>query len=333
MDRVSATLGLDYLDPDEFEAWRRSRRAHLLGVVAFGAPPPDDRGDYPFVWIDLPALEHETLFEVWTSAQPVVREDQRGIDTARNEDVLFGCVQATDAPLDVSTYRAYCDIFDAIDRLGYGYLLRVWHYFPWINADSDGLERYRRFNVGRHEAFVSRRRKLEECAPAACALGSRGGPLTIYFLASRRPGQPLSNPRQCAPYRYPASYGPRGPVFSRAMLGETGGKTLLFISGTASIVGHETRHAGDPEGQTGEIMKNLQAVAEQARLARAGFPEGDMTIMLKGYVRDPRHLGAVRRHLADAFGDNASVVCLQADICRADLDLEVEAVCLPAPRR
>lgn len=248
MNRVSATLGLNYLSPKEFEAFRLSRKGHLLGAIAFGSRPGYDVLDCPFAWIDLLALERESVFEVWTSEQPVLRDDQCGIATTRNEDVLFGCLQIdADTNLESSTRRAYCDVFDAIDRLGYSHLLRVWHYFPRINADADSLERYKWFNIGRHEAFLSKGRKVEEHAPAACALGSRSGPLTIYFLAAREPGQPVSNPRQWAPYHYPKSYGPRGPAFSRAMLARTGGDMLLFISGTASIVDHQTLHAGNAD--------------------------------------------------------------------------------------
>jgi chorismate lyase / 3-hydroxybenzoate synthase len=329
MDRVNATLGLNYLGPEEFDAFRLSQNGHLLGAIAFGSRPGYEILDCPFAWIDLMTLEREAVFEVWTSKQPVVRDDQFGIATARNEDVLFGCRQIdADTDLEQSTHRAYCDAFDAIDRLGYSHLLRVWHYFPRINADADGLERYRRFNVGRHEAFVSRGRKIEENAPAACALGTRGGPLTIYFLAARQPGQPVSNPRQWAPYHYPKSYGPCGPTFSRAMLAQTGDDTLLLISGTASIVDHQTVHCGDVESQASETVRNLLAVVEQARSANPGFAGAKAGVTFKSYVRDSRYLPAVRKRVAEAFGNDAPVVYLGADICRSDLLVEVEGVCL-----
>jgi len=332
MDRVSAAIGLHYLAPDQFERFRNSRKTHLLGAVAFGARPELGAPDFPFAWIDIPALDRGCVVEAWSSGQPVVREDRSGIETTRNEDVLFGCTRAdADTSLMGSTCRAYCSIFDAIDRIGYSHLIRVWHYFPRINAAADGLERYRAFNLGRHDAFVSRGRAFEQHAPAACALGSRSGPLTIYFIAAREPGRPVQNPRQWAPYHYPASYGPRGPVFSRGMLARSGGEPLLFVSGTASIVGHETLHAGDADAQGGETLRNLLAVVAEAHASSAGALD-TAAMKAKVYVRNRRHLPALRRRLADAFGHDLTAVYLEADICRADLELEVEAVYMPGHR-
>src|SRR4029077_5387998 len=135
---------------------------------------------------------------------------------------------------------------------GYGHLLRVWNYFPHINDDADGVERYVRFNAGRHDAFAAKGRATATDAPAACALGSRGTDLVIYFLAAKRAGQQIENPRQVSAFRYPPQYGPRSPPFAGAMLARPTGKPLLFVSGTASIVGHETLHHGDAAAQAAE---------------------------------------------------------------------------------
>jgi len=45
-------------------------------------------------------------------------------------------------------------------------------------------------------------------------------------------------------------------------------------------------------------------------------------------VRRPEDLTAVRGCLTAAFGATCTIAYLQADICRADLLLEVEGVCL-----
>ena len=51
------------------------------------------------------------------------------------------------------------------------------------------------------------------------------------------------------------------PTFSRAALADLGaGEVALFVSGTASIVGHETQHPGDVRAQTLETLNNLRAV-------------------------------------------------------------------------
>jgi len=331
---AEAPLGLSYLTPGEFVAHQAAFSGRMMGAVAFGAQrPPIASPDYPYVWVDMPVLNGETMFEVWTSAQPVVREDGEAIVSARNEDVLFGSVQSEPGvSLDAASYRAYCRIFDFIDGRGYGHLLRVWHYFPQINADDGGgLERYLKFSVGRHDAFAAKGRVIGQSTPAACALGSRDGPLVVYFLAAKRPGQVLENPRQMSAYRYPSQYGPRSPAFSRAMLMRPGGKPLLFISGTASIVGHETLHIGKAKEQADETVANILAVMEQAQLAGSDFARRKGDLLLKAYLRHADDLTVVRDCLIKAFGPEATALYLKADICRSNLLLEVEAVFLSDP--
>jgi hypothetical protein len=50
-------------------------------------------------------------------------------------------------------------------------------------------------------------------------------------------------------------------------------------------------------------------------------------------VRHPGDLGAIQQELEHAFGESLKAVYLQADICRSDLLLEIEAtVSLAAAR-
>jgi len=300
----------------------------MLGAIAFGAERPRVASpDFPFAWIDMPVLGASAVLEVWLSEQPVVRDDAQGIAAARNDEVLFGCVEIEQQEsLDASTYLAYSRIFDFIDSREYGHLLRVWNYFPGINHDSGGLERYRRFCRGRHEAFVAKGRLVADDAPAACALGTRSGPLVVYFLAARRAGKRVENPRQLSAYHYPEQYGPRSPTFSRAMLASASPDALLFISGTAGIVGHETQHVGNAAEQARETVANVLAVIAEAREAGLRFAESGGRLSAKAYLRCPEFLPIVRDALARGFGPATEMVFLQADICRTDLLLEIEAV-------
>src|SRR3546814_8116900 len=49
------------------------------------------------------------------------------------------------------------------------------------------------------------------------------------------------------------------PSFSRATLIGDGANARLLVSGTASVVGHESLHAGDLTAQLDETMANLDA--------------------------------------------------------------------------
>jgi len=328
----AAPFMLDYMAPEKFAAHPARFGGSVLGAIAFGAAPPRiaaPAGSY--AWVNMPVLHGDSIFEVWTSAQPVVREDADGLTAARNADILFGCLQLEpDCRLDTASYAAYSRIFDFIDRRGYGHLLRAWNYVPQINADDDGLERYARFNVGRHEAFSAKGRIIGTDTPAASALGSRGTQLTVYFLAAKQPGLPVENPRQTSAFRYPAQYGPRSPTFARATLMTSAVHPQLFVSGTSSIVGHATVHAGDAPAQARETVANVLAVIAQARLAGFDASDAQARLLLKAYLRRPGDLAMARSCLTAAFGAAATIAYLQADICRADLLLEVEALYLNA---
>lgn len=225
--------------------------------------------------------------------------------------------------------RTYQNLFEALKQADCPHLLRLWNYLPQINADGGGLERYRQFNLGRQQAFLDAGQAAFDGAPAACAIGLPNGRLCLRFLAGRTPPLPIENPRQVSAYRYPATYGPRAPTFSRAALAALGGGEIaLFISGTASIVGHETVHVGNVQAQLRETLANLHAVIEAANArttARFDLAGADCVV----YVRHAEHAPLIRRELEHALGADAhalrEAVFLEADICRSDLLVEIEA--------
>ncbi len=211
-------------------------------------------------------------------------------------------------------------------------VLKVWNYMADINGTDEetGLERYRLFNIGRQDAFVATGHAAFDGAPAACALGTVQGPLTVHLLAGPHAPRTVENPRQVSAYRYPADYGPRAPTFSRAALADLGdGLEALFISGTASIVGHESRHPGDVQAQTEETLNNIEAVLAAAQDHRRALHHlGDLELTV--YLRRPEDLDTVRRTLARRLGDPqapalARALFLRADVCRAELLVEIEA--------
>jgi enamine deaminase RidA (YjgF/YER057c/UK114 family) len=282
----------------------------------------------------LPAGE-EAICALWHSQEPLQSGRHGVICYRQSETLLFGYLTldeaAGDAPLDqrpplqVATEAGYRSIFELLESLGYDAVLRFWNYFPAINRVSQDMERYRQFNIGRQDAFLSRGRCVIGNLPAACALGSAAGGLHVAFLAARAEIICIENPRQVSAYHYPSQYGPRSPTFSRACLVNLGGRDMLFISGTASIVGHRTLHDGDVAAQTRESLYNIQAVvAEANRLApTANFRLDNLAYTI--YVRHAEDLGKVRNEVTQFIAAPLSAVFLQADVCRADLLVEIEA--------
>ena len=288
------------------------------------------------------------LGELWRSVGECRAGAQEGIRYRADAQVLYGVLEIDEAdfstntsaaasPLQRATEEAYRRIFRLLDTEGYPQLWRVWNYLADINGETPeygGLERYRQFNAGRQDAFLASQRLTSGGVPAACALGVRSGPLTIAFMAGRLPACSLENPRQVSAWDYPSDYGPRAPTFSRGALVSLPGQQLLFVSGTASIVGHLTVHVGDAAAQTREAMANVAAVVDQANRCELHpnpqLPPSTQPYMLAAldyrvYVRHAADFDAVLTELEQTVSNHAAVVYVQADICRADLLVEIEA--------
>jgi enamine deaminase RidA (YjgF/YER057c/UK114 family) len=157
-------------------------------------------------------------------------------------------------------------------------------------------------------------------------VGSRDGVPQIFFLAARSPAQAVENPRQISAYAYPPVYGPRSPRFSRACLYGMEAAPVLLISGTASIVGHESRHPGDPAAQIAETLRNFAALI--GAVDGLGFPAAKGNWAFKIFLRDPAHRDLVAAAMNRMFDPKFERLFLHADLCRAELLVEIEAVCV-----
>ena len=318
-----------------------ARWQDVLGAAAFerGAQLKANGADFPLAHVHAPVLGGSPdVLEVWRAGARARSGSLGRVRYAVSGELLFGSLSVHErevaseesparTPLTLATELAYRQMYAALAALGDPQLVRVWNYIPDINLETHGLERYRQFNTARHDASLACGRAIAGSVPAASALGAASAsPVTIYFLASERAPAFIENPRQVSAYRYPAEYGPRSPAFSRAtVLGEGEGATL-FISGTASIVGHRTLHAGDPAAQTREALVNIEALLDEA--ARRSSVRGLSleSLAYKVYVRDPRELAVIRAELEAAVGAKTARLFLKADVCRRDLAVEIEAV-------
>lgn len=270
------------------------------------------------------------LCEVWLGGGNQASGEKGAVRYRHDGNMLFGVIELPEientagaSPLQHAATSAYLQIFALLDELQYPVTYRFWNYMSDINGISHGLERYRQFNHGRQEAYLASGRDVKGELPAACALGRTEGPLAIAFLAGRTPFLAIENPRQISAYEYPQEYGPRSPTFSRScLLPEEG---ILFISGTASIVGHQTLHPTDVIAQTQETLANLQALIDEAnsRLNQPGFDSKD--IFYRVYMRHATDKPLIKNEMERTLGPAVKVMFVQADICRKDLLLEIEA--------
>jgi enamine deaminase RidA (YjgF/YER057c/UK114 family) len=308
----------------------------VLGIVAYGVGDdaaggtPRDDGKEANVPAGPPLarVHHRPLqgpaCEVWLGADATATQvDTNGVRCRNDGAVLFGTV-AVDAPggaIEAAGHRACCAMLDCVVQAGFPRLLRVWNTLPHIHAEDAGLERYRAFNRSRFRAFSESRQPTHAGAPAASALGSRAGPLSLHFLAVRDAPVAIENPRQVSAYDYPPEHGPRAPNFSRAAVW----RGRLFVSGTASIVGHASLHPGDVQAQTQETLRNLAAIVEACAARDVPGVRALADLEFKAYLRRPADLAVVRAQLAAHGIDTDRVLFVEADVCRADLLVEIEA--------
>ncbi|MDZ7596288.1 MAG: hypothetical protein U0932_16735, partial [Thiobacillus sp.] len=77
--------------------------------------------------------------------------------------------------------------------------------------------------------------------------------------------------------------------------------------------------------QTRECLHNIAAIVAEANRQAPGAGFRLDQLAYKVYVRHAENLAAVRHEMAQFIGAPVSVVFLQADVCRAELLVEIEA--------
>ncbi|WP_246211142.1 hypothetical protein [Vogesella oryzae] len=309
--------------------------AGILGMSSLQQPATSHAWPVQQVRVPLLGSSAPQLHEYWFSAASCRRGRVGDVHFSASDELLFGVIELpethgsdTGTALQLAAERAYRQLFSLLEAEGFPHLWRVWNYVPRINEIEHGLERYRQFNIGRHEAFADFARPVNS-SPAACALGVVDGPLSIAFLAARQAPLCIENPRQTSAFSYPRQYGPRSPTFTRAAVAHSGGLPILFISGTASIIGHDTVHIGDVVAQTRETVANIGVLVEQANLAAPGSGFTLAELDYRVYIRHAADYPAVRNTLQQLLGPDIRAVYVQADVCRSDLLVEIEAHGLP----
>lgn len=273
------------------------------------------------------------IAEVWQSNQPVTRERRGRLSLAWDGFSLFGMLAYPDSDTDLSesVRSAYDEALAVMRELGYPYPYRMWNFLPRINQpDASGLERYRAFCKGRSLAFHEDEGRDSNFLPAGTCVGILGDSVGLVFLSCKRSNHlHFENPRQVPAYAYPQAYGPKAPSFARATLvPRDHGTGELYVSGTASIIGHQSEHHEDLEKQFQTTLDNFAILLGEENTRRLGISRGfgnEDFDTLKVYVRRPEHMKQVQAMCRQTF-PTAAVLFLEADICREELLLEIEGV-------
>lgn len=302
---------------------------HVLALIEFGEAVAENGVDPRRITVELRQLGPSPLLEVWRSETPVESGAHGPVSYSSNEEVLFGHIAVDEREfggLQEASRYTYESLFAFAAEMGFPHYLRIWNYIPDINGEADGTERYKSFCIGRHIAF-EKFALPEHRLPAASGVGSPSGKILVYFLAARDAGVQMENPRQVSAFHYPPQYGPKSPTFSRAIIKDWGPERHLYISGTASIVGHESQHGDRVLLQLEESLRNISTLLQCAQ-NQYGITIHTLAELsqIKIYVRDSRDQAKVRDHMQAQFGEELPVIYLSGDLCRKDLLVEVEGL-------
>jgi len=341
---MEAALQVEYPRLDDIQQRPPAWWQDVLALIHFNGgipvrPPLTSLENIPIAQVRAPMLAGaDSAAELWRLSGPM-RSGQLGrVRYRHNGRLLFASLSLSEDEfidprmtggahaLRSATEAGYSELFRTLETLHFPHPLRIWNFLPAINEESGDGERYWHFNGARQDVFLGFKRCIAGNVPAASAVGAAAAtPLTIYCIASASAPISLENPRQRSAWNYPAQYGPRSPTFARACIEGDGAQTL-FISGTSSIVGHETAHEGDQCEQTRETLRNIRAMTEAAnqRIGARRFELSDLSY--KVYVRRAEHQPSIEHELRREIGASAAVMYLQADICRRELLVEIEAV-------
>jgi chorismate lyase/3-hydroxybenzoate synthase len=286
----------------------------VLTAVRFGASGTAPEAPL-CIDVGLDPLLGPPVVELWP-AQGEVRTGHGIVRYAHDDHYLFAVIEEDERAhggVLPTAEVVYAAIREFQHRSPFPHLLRMWNYMDQINEGAGDMERYRQFCVGRGRGLGN---AYGGPYPAATAIGRQRGDhlLQVFWLAGRIPGTAVENPRQVSAYQYPRVHGSVSPTFSRATRAPDG---TVLVSGTASIVGHISRHHDDAMEQLEETVRNLQALPTQAASKQ---PD-----LLKVYVRDPALAQPVAQRLRELYPQSEAIFVV-ADVCRKELLIEIEAI-------
>lgn len=297
----------------------------LLGVTFSGSSdaPEDPR----VVNTGLRVLNSlEPVTEVWYSDKPVTSGIDDDVRWSCSQDVLFATLYVDErrhSDLRLATHEAYATLLRFIRERGYPNLLRAWNYMPDINGGESDEERYKQFCHGRHDAFSAESYSASDF-PAACALGHHSDHTVVYLLAAKQPAVHFENPRQLSAYQYPREYGIRSPSFARASVAIRDLSTQLYLSGTASITGHQSYFPGDIGQQLNLTTDNIKILLDSIG-EHFSQPSPELGL-IKVYLRHVAHIDEVEAVLKN-YMPEGNYLIVKSDICRSELLIEIDGVC------
>ena len=225
------------------------------------------------------------------------------------------------------------------ENLSLNNLVRQWNFIGNILTVKDGFQNYQTFNEVRSEYYHKYR--TIHGYPAATGVGMKLGGVYLDFCAVTADNslkiKAIDNPNQINPYEYgqqvlkgfigKGNTVKHPPQFERALLLLNNEGSILYVSGTASIIGQDTIGKGDIREQTVVTIENIKKLTDIERISQLmggiNLFNGQYSL-LRVYIKNQEDFGVVKE-ICNSHFPMVPAVFLEADICREDLLTEIEA--------
>lgn len=145
---------------------------NVLASICFSRLPVDDVATSNVTMVHVPMATLDaagvsgSASETWRADGTITHGQQNALRYWHGDELLFGLIQlpklefdtdmvrnAGKTPLQAAAERAYQEIFNLTDALGFCSILRFWNFLADINGHSHGTERDRQFNTGRQDGY------------------------------------------------------------------------------------------------------------------------------------------------------------------------------------
>lgn len=214
-------------------------------------------------------------------------------------------------------------------------IVRQWNYIEDILEFSEDEQNYQRFNNARSRFYS--KTQWDRGYPAATGIGCNAGGITISFQALKSIDNvnvvSLRNPNQVDAYQYSDKVlvgkdKKATPKFERGKIIVYPNQIDVLVSGTAAIKGESATDIQDAITQTNITISNIDTLLEreniEKHLAKGIIPSGFSYSNVRVYIREEKDFGIVEAICLKKYR-NTPLIFLQADICREELLVEIEA--------
>lgn len=213
-------------------------------------------------------------------------------------------------------------------------IIRQWNYIPGITQFDNEFQHYQQFNDSR--TLFYQKARWANGYPAATGIGTQYGPLVIDMIAMQGHDDEfaIKNPRQIDAHVYSEDVllgeddlclkQKSTPKFERAKLIVDQDISVVFVSGTAAIIGEESLSVDDAAKQTILTFENIESLVEPDNLDGYKMFSAARIDTMRVYIKNETDFENIQK-ICEKRYPSASFIYLYSDVCRDELLVEIEA--------